>query len=122
MSKIFREVIRDIKPNKSYVLHVKGVGNIEINCNKDNSIIISTPYGSTKIKSSYEFEKVRNKVSFDVAFKEFLNGKEIESCYSGYKYKIISKTNSKKKCFSQKWLPNDSIDINEIRDDWFIND
>lgn len=122
MSKTFREVIRDIKLNETYVCHVKGIGNIEINCNEDNSIIISTPYGDTKIKSSYEFEKVRNEVPFDVAFKEILNGKEIESCYSGDKYKIISKTNSKKKCFSQKWLPNDSIDINEIKGNWFIND
>lgn len=122
MSKTFREVIRDIKHNETYVCHVKGVGNIEINYNKDNSIIISTPYGDTKIKSFYEFEKVRNEVPFDVAFKEILNGKEIESCYSGYKYKLIDGIYYVRLCADSKWERTVNIQINEIKNDWFIND
>lgn len=122
MSKTFKEVIRDIKLYQTYVCHVKGVGNIEINCNEDNSIIISTPYGDTKIKSSYEFEKVRNKVPFDVAFKEYLNGKEIESCCDNVKYKLINGSCMMKNPYTQDWIFKDSINICEINNNWYIND
>ena len=121
MSKTFREVIRDIKPNESYECDIKGVNTIRIDCNEVGTIKITSPF-QCKIAPCYEFEKIKSRVPFDIAIEEYYKGKEIESAYSGNKYKIISKTNSKKKCFSQKWLPNDSIDINEIRDDWYISD
>lgn len=121
MSKTFREVIRDIKPYESYRCDIRGVNTIRIDCNKVGVIKINSPF-QCEIAPCYEFEKIKSKVPFEIAFKEYLEGKEIESCYSGDKYKIISKTNSKEKCFSQKWQPNSNIDIDEIRNDWYVND
>ena len=122
MSKTFREVIRDIKPYESYRCDLRGAHTIRIDCNKTGAIKINSMFQCCEIAPCYEFEKIKSRVPFDIAIEEYYKGKEIESAYSGDKYKIINKTNSKKKCFNQKWLPNDSIDINEIRDDWYIND
>ena len=121
MSKTFREVIRDIKPNESYECDIKGVNIIRIDCNKVGTIKITSPF-QCEIASCYEFEKVRNEVSFDVAFKEILNGKEIESCYSGYKYKLIDGIYYVRLCADSKWERTVCIQINEIKGTWFIND
>lgn len=122
MSKTFREVIRDIKPNEVYRHVIRGMGRIDIKCTEDNSIVISTPCEDTKIKPSYEFEKIKSRVPFDVAIEEYYKGKEIESAYSGNKYKIIDYVHYVKISFNSEWEATTNMQINEIRDDWYIND
>lgn len=121
MSKTFREVIRDIKPNESYECDIKGVNTIQIDCNEVGTIKITSPF-QCNIASCYEFEKVRNKVPFDVAFKEYNKGKEIESCYSGYKFKVINGIHSIKTHPDFEWKGNKEMLISEIEKDWYIND
>ena len=113
MSKTFREVIRDIKPNESYECDIKGVNIIRIDCNKVGTIKINSVF-QCEIASCYEFEKVRNEVPFDVAFKEYLNGKEIESCCDNVKYKLINGSCMMKNPYTQDWIFKDSINICEI--------
>lgn len=121
MSKTFREVIRDIKPYESYECDIRGVNTIRIDCNKVGVIKINSPF-QCEIAPCYEFEKIKSKVPFEIAFKEYLNGKEIESCCDNVKYKYVNGACIMKTPLSQQWEQKESIFICEIADDWYIND
>ena len=82
MEKTFREVIADIK--KGEVWECLG-----IKITKDSDSIQMLGFGKNTIfmDSSRIFNLQRKEYTFEEAFKAYEEGKEIESCYSQYKYK-----------------------------------
>lgn len=122
MSKTFREVIRDIKPYESYRCDVRGANTIQIDCNKEGIIKINSMFQCLEIAPCYEFKKIKSKVPFDIAIEEYYKGKEIESVYSGNKYKSIDDIHHVKTSPNSEWKATTNMQINEIRNSWFIND
>ncbi len=115
MEKTFREVIADIK--KGEVWECLG-----IKITKDSDSIQMLGFGKNTIfmDSSRIFNLQRKEYTFEEAFKAYEEGKEIESCYSQYKYKkeggldLYSKTEN-------EWYGEDNFEIDEIRGKWYIN-
>ena len=73
-----------------------------------------------QISEEDTFKLKRKEYTFEEAFKAYEKGKEIESCYSQYKYKkeggldLYSKTEN-------EWYGEDNFEIDEIRGKWYIN-
>ena len=122
MSKTFREVIRDIKPNESYICDIRGVNTIRIDCNEVGTIKINSMFQCCEIAPCYEFEKIKSRVPFDIAIEEYYKGKEIESAYSSNKYKVIDYIHCVKISSNSEWEATVNMQINEIKNDWYIND
>ena len=93
MIKTFEEIIMNIKGHQIWKplasdSRVKNIESIEFN-NLDGILInLDDKYDSVFIPSDMKFELERNEVSFEEAIKSFKEGREIESCVPGTKYKI----------------------------------
>ena len=106
----FREVIANIKDgeiweDENFVISIEDDGNHEIKIrHKEGFNDCSAIY----FEPSDKFQLIRKKQSFAEAFKAYEEGKEIESCISGERYKL------------------DDIKLlvyaEEIKGEWYIND
>lgn len=114
--KTFREVIADIKEGEvwecGHILITKSNDGIELKG--------MSSYSSYFTDDNKIFKLQRKEYTFEEAFKAYEKGKEIESCYSQYKYKkeggldLYSKTEN-------EWYGEDSFEIDEVRGKWYIN-
>lgn len=119
MEKTFREVIADIKEGEVWECRSKYIqrfaDGIQIYHKEKGK---STP--SMLMRNNDKFKLQRKEYTFEEAFKAYEEGKEIESCYSQYKYKkeggldLYSKTGN-------EWYGEDNFEIDEIRGKWYIN-
>lgn len=120
IEKTFREVIADIKEGEVWESHCKKIigfkdGDFEIRDNDGHKF-----GNAVSIRSANKYRLKRKECNFEEAFKAYEEGKEIESCYSQYKYKkegrldLYSKTEN-------EWYGEDSFEIDEIRGKWYIN-
>lgn len=119
MEKTFREVIADIKEGEVWECRSKYIqrfaDGIQIYHKEKGK---STP--SMLMRNNDKFKLQRKEYTFEEAFKAYEEGKEIESCYSQYKYKkeggldLYSKTEN-------EWYGKDNFEIDEIRGKWYIN-
>lgn len=119
MEKTFREVIADIKEGEVWECRSKYIqrfaDGIQIYHKEKGE---STP--SMLMRNNDKFKLQRKEYTFEEAFKAYEEGKEIESCYSQYKYKkeggldLYSKTEN-------EWYGEDNFEIDEIRGKWYIN-
>lgn len=118
--KTFREVIADIKKGEVWESEEK-----IISLMNTNDVVITLKDRDRRINSmgfvsSTLYHLQRKQYTFEEAFKAYEKGKEIESCYSQYKYKkeggldLYSKTEN-------EWYGEDSFEIDEIRGKWYIN-
>lgn len=128
IERTFREVIADIKVGEVWENIDKSHWNLkEINCfdndgRKGIRIVFKkeTDYYTFTDNENLKFKLKRKQYTFDEAFKAYEEGKEIESCYSQYKYKkeggldLYSKTEN-------EWYGEDNFEIDEIRGKWYIN-
>lgn len=117
--KTFREVITDIKEGEVWEsktgkkVHLKR-DKLFIDFNHEVTI------SGTVLPLNEVLTLQKKQYTFDEAFKAYEEGKEIESCYSQYKYKkeggldLYSKTEN-------EWYGEDSFEIDEIRGKWYIN-
>lgn len=117
--KTFREVIADIKEGEVWEsktgkkIHLKR-DKLFIDFNHEVTI------SGTVLPLNEVLTLHKKQYAFDEAFKAYEDGKEIESCYSQYKYKkegrldLYSKTEN-------EWYGEDSFEIDEIRGKWYIN-
>lgn len=119
MEKTFREVIADIKEGEVWECRSKYIqrfaDGIQIYHKEKGK---STP--SMLMRNNDKFKLQRKEYTFEEAFKAYEEGKEIESCYSQYKYKkeggldLYSETEN-------EWYGEDNFEIDEIRGKWYIN-
>ena len=123
MKKTFREVMTDIKEREVWICEtlnrkiIKGDdGVIEIRKLNDKTF----DNISALIFNDEIYELQRQQYSFKEAFKAYEEGKEVESCYSQYKYKKINGVDLYSK-FENVLCDADSFGINEIRGKWYIN-
>ncbi len=128
--KTFREVIADIKEREVWI------------CEKFNRKIIKGDDGVIEIRKLNDetFDNIsailfrdeiymlqRKQYSFEEAFKAYEDGKEIESCTSGTKFKKKENTEGEIRDFylgkDQKlWWRFVGFDLEMIRGEWYIND
>ena len=128
--KTFREVIADIKEGEVWESAQNCFQLKEISCiegrikfklegvfveKTDNLNNVDTGEGSGQT-----FKLQRKQCTFAEAFKAFEEGKEIESCLSGFKYKKIDNIDHRS-ITGNKWSKEESFEIEEIRDKWYIN-
>ena len=108
MEKTFREVIADIKPgevwksenNSCDIRITRTKTGISIRDFNDNAIVW--------FDDNFRFKLKRKEYTFEEAFKAYEEGKEIESCFSGQKFRVCS------------W--EDIFNTKEIKDKWYINE
>ena len=130
MRKTFREVIADIKEGEVWesvqdcfqlkeISCIKGMINFRLKGvfieKADKSNVVDTGEGSGQT-----FKLQKKEYSFEEVFKAYEEGKEIESCYSKYKYKKIDGVDAYSKTKNDLYKA-DSFGINEIRGKWYIN-
>lgn len=92
----------------------------------ENGIEIKSNYNEP-LKSAYmSFEMyytlMRISYDFDVALREYRNGKEIESTESKTRYKRIDDKNYFLGGISGEWVRTNSFAIRETEGKWYIND
>lgn len=125
MEKTFREVLRDIKPGEVWESSAIRVyfndDNLKINwletiCEKASFVLVGME----------DLFTVKRKVfDFATAMEAYKQGKEIESNYSYYRYKIMDGRDC---CYKYgEWVDygeymSPKIEMNEIRGEWFINE
>lgn len=106
MEKTFREVIADIKKGEVWECRSKYIqrfaDGIQIYHKEKGK---STP--SMLMRNNDKFKLQRKEYTFEEAFKAYEEGKEIESCFSGQKFRIYS------------WV--DVFNAKEIKEKWYIN-
>ena len=121
MEKTFKEVIRDIKEGEVWV-------GCEYAANKP---VIKIEFGAItigfgaktdgyKFWEDTKFKLKRKEYTFEEAFKAYEEGKEIESVYSGYRYK--KENGEDVAILSADWQDFDYFELYEIRGKWYIND
>lgn len=117
--KTFREVIADIKEGEIWVSSFRKI----VKSNKN--IIIEKIGGAESTDIVINLDKTytlqRKEYSFEEAFKAYEEGKEIESCYSQYKFKKANGVDLYSRR-ENKWYEEDNFEIDEIRGKWYIND
>lgn len=127
MEKTFREVIADIKEGEVWENSLRRIellnGDIQIsriNGKEFNTHIL-------QFSKSITYKLKRNKYNFNEAFKAYEEGKEIESIFSGIKYK--KKDEECYMWFSDtvgEWEEEEILNLDftykEIRSTWYIND
>lgn len=131
MRKTFREVIADIKDGEVWesvqdCFQLKEISCIEGMINFRLKGVLIEKTGKSNVVDTGEgsgqtFKLQRKEYSFEEAFKAYEGGKEIESCYSKYKYKKINGIDLYSKTENDLYDA-DNFGINEIRDKWYIND
>ena len=129
MIKTFKEIIMNIKGHQIWKplasdSRVKEIEYIEFNNSEAVLINLDDKYDSAFIPSDMKFELERNEVSFEEAIKAFKEGREIESCVNGMKYKI-EHTGERVMYYNDKdgyatIAPNFSLKA--ILGKWYIND
>lgn len=113
--KTFREVIATIKEGETWVNDIAPISYIRL---REDGVLDFNENEGVNLFCTYTLQK--KQCTFEEAFKAYEEGKEIESCYSKYKYKkeggldLYSKTEN-------EWYGEDSFEIDEIRGKWYIN-
>ncbi|CAM2079529.1 MAG: hypothetical protein NSGCLCUN01_03749 [uncultured Clostridium sp.] len=113
--KTFQEVIATIKEGETWVNDIAPISYIRL---RENGVLDFNKNEGVNLNCKYKLQ--RKEYTFEEAFKAYEDGKEIESCYSQYKYKkeggldLYSKTEN-------EWYGEDSFEIDEIRGKWYIN-
>ena len=79
-------------------------------------------YSSFAIEVDDTFTLHRKEYTFQEAFKAYEEGKEIESVYSGCRYKKEKGKGKDTFMYLADWMEFDSIELEEIRGKWYIND
>lgn len=133
MEKTFKEVIADIKEGEVWECTRKNarVKTIRMSGDGDNSVI-AFDYGReiievrSAIKGTDRFKLKRKEYTFEEAFKAYEEGKEIESCIEGQRYKKEGGEDyyfdfNKEKYILLEW-DKDIFTITSIRNKWYIND
>lgn len=119
----FKEVIANIKENEVWESNEKTI------TIKYDQVIIQVKEGyegrvngnermALSLDKKYKLQ--RKEYTFEEAFKAYEEGKEIESNYSGCRYK--KEKGKDTFMFLADWREFDSIDLEEIRGKWYIND
>ena len=124
MTKNFKEVIADIKEGE--VWESRGAWIIKtVKMEKDNLFIDSEKGEELSINRNTKFQLQRKKVSFTEAFKAYEEGKEIESCVNGNKFKRILENGAYSNIILYKSLDdyqyNSKFLIGDIMGEWYIN-
>ena len=115
IKKTFREVIATIKEGETWVNDIAPISYIR---RREDGILDFNENEGINLFCTYTLQK--KQYTFEEAFKAYEEGKEIESCYSQYKYKkeggldLYSKTEN-------EWYVEDRFEIDEIRGKWYIN-
>lgn len=100
----FKEVIANIKENEVWESAYSIVSKL-----KDRiDIWVVGNCKSVGIGDTVKFKLKRKEYTFEEAFKAYEEGKEVESCFSGQKFRIYS------------W--EDIFNAKEIKEKWYIND
>lgn len=116
MELTFKEVIANIKEGEVWESAYSIVSKLENRID----IEVSGNCKSIGIGDTVKFKLRRKEYTFEEAFKAYEEGKEIESVYSGCRYK---KENGKDTfIFLADWSEFDHIELQEIRSKWYIND
>ena len=124
MTKNFKQVIADIKEGEVWESHCK-----EIRLFKNGTVEVLAKgthiFGSSvQLNDKYKYTLQRKKVSFTEAFKAREEGKEIESCVNGYKFRMLENGHNEFS-YDGEWLGMFETDqiftVNQIRGEWFIN-
>lgn len=126
MEKTFREVIADIKEgevwesenNSCDIRITRTKTGISIRDFNDNAIVW--------FSDDFRFKFKRKEYTFEEAFKAYEEGKEIESCIEGQRYKKEGGEDyyfdfNKEKYILLEW-DKDIFTITSIRNKWYIND
>lgn len=127
MKKTFLEIVNTIKEGEVWVNRNQRVSKVYINKSgnlhfEGCDINFSQNY-STCVSLDSEYELERNEYSFEEAFKAYEEGKEIESIGNKYRYRKIEGKDMIYNTFYKKMFEHtEGIDIDEIRDKWYIND
>ena len=115
IERTFREVIADIKEGEVWVNEIAPINFIRL---REDGVLDFNENEGINLNVKYKLQ--RKQYTFEEAFKAYEEGKEIESCYSQYKYKkeggldLYSKTEN-------EWYGEDNFEIDEIRGKWYIN-
>ena len=127
----FREVIANIKEDEvweslSKTSHIQKIISKKWGINFIFNCANKGDLGEIGVNNACRFKLKRNKVSFSEAFKAYEQGKEIESCVSGCKYRKDDKKEYYKEIYDDKWIKWFEFDegyfqFNEIRGEWYIN-
>lgn len=119
----FREVIANIKEGEVWENE-----RIKIETNPCKDFKITFKDGMRKSLFLFDNQKFKlikkEEVTFNKAFEAYEEGKEIESCVSGCKYRKDDKKDYYKEiddCNWQVWLLGGGFDFEEIRGEWYIN-
>ena len=122
----FREVIANIKEGEVWESEI-----LEIYLdNKTSELVLKhkTNYFNCReigIKKVVKFKLKRPQYTFQEAFKAFEEGKEIESCESGFKYEIYEDATKIKRKDYKTIYEHKAVKIfstEEIKGKWYIND
>ena len=118
--KTFREVIADIK--KGEVWESKTGKKVHL---KRDKLFIDFNHEVTISGIVFPLNEVltlqKKQYTFDEAFKAYEEGKEIESCYTGTKYKFEKLIYFYKRKNVEDWQIHGEMQLNEIRSKWYIN-
>lgn len=118
--KTFREVIADIKEGE--VWESKTGKKVHL---KRDKLFIDFNHEVTISGTVFPLNEVltlqKKQYTFDEAFKAYEEGKEIESCYTGTKYKFEKLIYFYKRKNVEDWQIHGEMQLNEIRSKWYIN-
>ena len=119
--KTFREVIATIKlgevwESEEKIIRLMNTNDIVITFKDRDRRINSMGFASGTL-----YHLQRKEYTFEEAFKAYEEGKEIESCYTGTKYKFEKLIYFYKRKNVEDWQLHGEMQLNEIRRKWYIN-
>lgn len=112
----FKEVIANIKEGEVWVSNTAPIRFIRL---RANGALDFNENEGINLECKYILE--RKKYSFTEAFKAYEEGKEIESIHSGYRYKKVNGIDLYTRG-GKEWYEEDDFEIDEIREEWYINE
>lgn len=112
----FKEVIANIKEGEVWVSNTAPIRFIRL---RANGALDFNENEGINLECKYILE--RKKYSFTEAFKAYEEGKEIESIHSGYRYKKVNGVDLYTRG-GKEWYEEDDFEIDEIREEWYINE
>lgn len=112
----FKEVIANIKEGEVWVNNTAPIRFIRL---RANGALDFNENEGINLECKYILE--RKKYSFTEAFKAYEEGKEIESIHSGYRYKKVNGVDLYTRG-GKEWYEEDDFEIDEIREEWYINE